>query len=146
MLKKILKRKGPVAVFVLRVFYRLGLMEASFYARAFVWHLTHRVGKRITIDEAYRYFYLSFLRVPPDKIEIIRKTDKSITTASFHDCPVLSFAEIIGEDTRKVCLGISKGPCDYFIRKLGGHIRFESDYFQIRPHCPKCIETIRLSD
>jgi hypothetical protein len=96
----------------------------------------------MTIEDVYYFFYVSFLRIPPDRIEIIKKTESSITTGCTNDCPVLNIATIIGEDTRNACVRISKGPCNYFIRKLGTNIHYENDYRQIRPHYPKCIETV----
>ena len=94
----------------------------------------------------HHLFYVDFLKVPPDKMEITRHTENSITTLVSHDCPILKMAGIIDEDTRKMCLKVSKGPCKYFIRKLGPNIRVENDYYHIRPYCPKGRETISILD
>ena len=138
------EHKGPIRRAILRFLYTSGLIILSFYAGAFIWHLRHRKKKQLTITDVHHLFYVDFLKVPPDKMEITRQTENSITTLVSHDCPILRMAGIIDEDTRKVCLKVSRGPCKYFIRKLGPNIRVDNDYYNIRPHCPKCGETISI--
>ncbi len=138
------KHKGPIRRAILKFLYKSGMIKLSFYTSAFIWHRIHRKKEQMTVTDVHHLFYIDFLKVPPDKMEIIRQTEKSITTLVSHDCPILKMAATINEDTRKMCLNTSKGPCKYFIRKLGANIRVDNDYYHIRPHYPKCRETISI--
>ena len=117
-------------------------MAVFFYAKAYIWHCIHRNIQIKTVEEAFEYFYISFLKVPPQDIRILDKTETSMTVACSHDCPILDMAIIMGKDTRIVCQRVSKGPCLYFIRKLGRDIEVANTYNHIRPHEDAYIETI----
>ena len=138
------KHRCTIRRTVLRFLYKSGLITLSFYAGAFIWHRAPSQKKQMTITDVHHLFYVDFLKVPPDKMEITKQTENSITTLVSHDCPILKMAGIIDEDTRKMCQKVSKGPCNYFIRKLGTSIRIENDYYHIRPHFPTCRETISI--
>lgn len=143
----ILFKGAPTIIkYVILLLYKLRLLELSFYVRAYVWHLTNRKPEKVTIMDVYDFFYISFLNIPPDKIEIVEKTENSIFTKCFHNCPIFNMAGILGKDTRVMCRSISKGPCEYFIRKLGKNITVDNEYYRIRPHFPKCEETITIVD
>ena len=143
-LMMLLNEKPRIIKLIMLLLYRLRLLELSFYARAYIWHLKNNKPEKLTIMDLYNFFYISFLKVPPDKIEIVEKSENRIFTRCFHDCPLLNTARLLGKDTRELCRRISKGPCEYFIRKFGKNIIVDNEYYRIRPHLPKCEETITI--
>jgi hypothetical protein len=143
-MNRILKENRPLIKWILLLSYHCRIIEVSFYARAFLWHLKNREVKVNTIDDLFQCFYLDFLQVPLQHIDVLEKTQKTMTLGTHHECPILTLAERMGKDTREVCPKTSKGPCSYFIRKLGNHVQMENDYSRIRPHDDQCIETLRI--
>ena len=143
--QRLIKNGSPVVKSIVKLFYHSGVIKASFYTKAFLWHLFRGRVKIKTIDDVFKYFYSDFLKIPAADITIIEKTKSTITVAVNQNCPILNMASMMGKDTREVCLRLSNPPCEYFIRKLGKNIRVENDYFHIRPHTHHCIEKISIT-
>ncbi|MCK4784206.1 MAG: hypothetical protein KAV87_10680 [Desulfobacteraceae bacterium] len=139
---------GPIKRALVFLDYRLGIMRLSFYIHAWQWHRRHRKQKKnsYSVDELFEIFYIDFLAIPRDQIKIIWKTDTSIFTKCYHECPILGMALLLEKNTREVCRRTSKGPCDYFIRRLSHRIIVENEYYEIRPHVPGCTETLTIPD
>lgn len=135
--------KSRIIKVITLLLYKLRLLELSFYVKAYVWHLTKKQPEKLTITDVHNLFHIQFLK-PPHKMEIVERAENSILTKCFHDCPILSWARIIGKDTREVCRRISKGPSEYFIKKLARNIIVDNGYYRIRPHFPSCEETITI--
>lgn len=45
-----------------------------------------------SIEEVYRVFYIDFLRLRPEHVEIVKLTDRELVTISRNPCPILNLS------------------------------------------------------
>ena len=96
--------------------------------------------------DVFRIFYLDFLRIPRQYVEMVEMTSTKFVTRCFNPCPILDFARIININTRDVCKVISETISNWFLYFLNKQLKFTRNYQQIRPYCSNCEETVSLTE
>ena len=102
--------------------------------------------KGTPVEQAYRIFYLDYLKINPNDVKIIEKSKNKIITRWRNPCPVLKACKILGLDTRKICKKAYDDSAQAFISKIDPKLKFKRNYNKIRPYFDYCEETIELSD
>ena len=98
------------------------------------------------VEKAYELFFLRYLRIPVDKVPIVKKTDRKIVFKSYNFCPTLEACKILGLDTRFVCKNAYERPTQAFFSQIDPKLRFKRNYECIRPHSEYCEEIIKLEE
>ncbi|MEM0065857.1 MAG: hypothetical protein QXT76_00515 [Sulfolobales archaeon] len=120
----------------------ISIAKCLFFAYALVWLLGAR--KVISIDDVVNTFYIDFLRLRREYVEVVRVSECEVVTRCRNPCPILSLALKRGLDTRYVCREVSEPVCRYVLRKLNPDLVFERNYEWIRPYSESCEERIAL--
>lgn len=102
---------------------------------------------RNPIDDAYRIFYEVYLGISaPKDGEIVEKTDKKLVTRWWNYCPVLEVCKKLSLDTREICKKAYHKPVQIFLSKINPKLKFDRNYYCIRPHTSYCEEIITLKE
>ncbi len=121
-----------------RVLLILGLLV--FYLYAHLWLLKPR--RASTMRDLYEVFYMDFLALRPEDVEVVKLTDEELVTVSRNPCPILKLAMTLKMDTRYVCKFISETVCKHVLKHIDEGLVFERDYDHIRPYKDGCRERI----
>jgi len=124
--------------------YKLKFLELRFYLHAIKWLISHEVPKNPNARDIYDLFYLGFLSMDEQYIEIVELTDDKLVTRCTNPCPILEIAEDINISTREVCLKTSERGCKFYLRLVSKNIEFIRNYENIRPIGRYCEETILI--
>ncbi|MEM2208192.1 MAG: hypothetical protein QXG17_05830 [Sulfolobales archaeon] len=120
----------------------ISIAKCLFFAYALVWLLGAR--KVISIDDVVNTFYIDFLRLRREYVEVVRVSECEVVTRCRNPCPILFLALKRGLDTRYVCQVVSEPVCKYVLKKLNPEIIFERNYGWIRPYSESCEERIYI--
>ncbi|MEM1508416.1 MAG: hypothetical protein QXY49_02435 [Thermofilaceae archaeon] len=115
---------------------------AVFYLYGFLWLLKPR--KIESLRDLYKLFYIDFLVLKPEYVEIIKLNDSELITISRNPCPILRLTQALKMDTRYVCRLVSENVCRYVLKRIDGRLVFERDYNHIRPYSDGCLERIYI--
>jgi len=96
------------------------------------------------MEDVYRVFYVDFLRLKPEHVEIVKLTDRELITISRNPCPILKLSMILRMDTRYTCKLVSETVAKYVLKHINRNLVFERDYNYIRPYKDGCLERIYL--
>ncbi len=121
---------------------RVGVFRLVGFFLAFTWLRAHKPPRPRTMTEVGCLFYLDFLQVPPQNYEVVSVTPTKLVTRCDNPCPILDFAQAIHVDTLDMCRTISEPMSKWFVRLVDNRLEFTRNYHMIRPHSPKCEETI----
>lgn len=113
-----------------------------FYLYGFLWLLKPRKIK--SLRDLYELFYIDFLVLKPEYVEIVKLNDTELITISRNPCPILRLAQALKMDTRYVCKLVSETVCKYVLRRINSKLVFERDYNYIRPYRDGCLERIYI--
>ncbi len=127
---------------ILKIIYKLRLLEAFFYLMAFILTLFRKITEKKTMKDVFNLFYIQFLKIPAKNCQIIEINDKKLVTRCNNPCFILDMSIKLGIDTRESCKRISGGPSEYFLKRLNKKLIFRRNYDHIRPRFPSCEETI----
>ncbi len=116
----------------------LGLLVFSLYAH--LWLLRPR--RAVTMRDLYEAFYIDFLALRPEDVEIVKLTDEELIAISRNPCPILKLATTLKMDTKYVCKFISETVCKHVLKHIDEGLIFERDYDYIRPYKDGCRERI----
>ena len=124
------------------------LLEQSVTQRRIKWYQSSELSNidGTLVETAYELFFLHYLRIPADKVPIVKKTDSKIVIKSYNFCPTLEACKILGLDTRFVCKNAYERPTQAFFSQIDPKLRFERNYECIRPHSEYCEEIIILDE
>ena len=115
-----------------------------FYSYGFLWTLKpRRIG---TMKDVFELFYIRFLRLEREHVEILELTDRELVTVSINPCPILRLTLILGMDTRYTCRLVSETVCRHVLKRMDPKLVFERDYSHIRPYGDGCLERILLKN
>jgi hypothetical protein len=117
------------------------LMRASFFLYGFLWTLKPR--RAGSMREVLKLFYLDFLRIDEEDVEVVKLAEDELVTRCRNPCPILRLSLRFNLDTRKVCREVSEPVCRYVLSKLNPRLAFERNYGHIRPYKESCEERIR---
>lgn len=92
--------------------------------------------------DVFEQFYIRFLRLEREHVEILELTDTGLVTVSRNPCPILRLTLILRMDTRYTCRLVSETVCRYVLRRMNPRLVFERDYSHIRPYRDGCLEKI----
>lgn len=112
-----------------------------FFTYGLIWTVRRR-GPR-DMRELYELFYVKFLRLKPEQVEVVRITDNELITVSRNPCPILRLSLALGVDTRLSCRLVSETVCRFVLRRMDPRLVFWRDYERIRPYSDGCLEVIR---
>lgn len=98
------------------------------------------------MKDVFELFYIDFLMLKREQVEVIKLTDKELVTVSRNPCPILRLTLMLGMDTRYTCRLVSETVCRYVVRKIDSRLVFERDYSHIRPYVDGCLERIILKN
>jgi len=113
-----------------------------FYLYGTVWLLKRPCAN--SMEELYRVFYIDFLRLKPEHVEIVKLTDRELVTISRNPCPILKLSSALRMDTRHTCKLVSEIVCKYVLKHINKNLVFERNYSYIRPYKDGCLERIYL--
>jgi len=113
-----------------------------FYLYGTIWLLKR--PRANSMEELYRVFYIDFLRLRPEHVEIVKLTDRELVTISRNPCPILRLSLALRMDTRYTCKLVSETVCKYVLKHINKNLVFERDYSHIRPYKDGCLERIYL--
>lgn len=113
-----------------------------FYSYGFIWTLKPRRIK--TMRDVFELFYIRFLRLEREHVEILELNDSELVTVSRNPCPILRLTLMLGMDTRYTCRLVSETVCRYVLKRMDPRLVFERDYSRIRPYWNGCLERIYL--
>lgn len=113
---------------------------AVFYLYGFLWLLRPRRVR--SMRDVYELFYIDFLALKPEHVEVVKLSDTELVTISRNPCPILRLAQALGMDTRYVCKLVSETVCRYVLKRIDNALVFERDYSYIRPYSDGCLERI----
>lgn len=116
----------------------LGLL--FFYLYGFLWTLKPRRVE--TMEEVFELFYIRFLGLKSEHIEVVKLTDAELITLSRNPCPILKLTMLLNMDTRYTCRLISETVCRYVLKRMDPTLVFERDYNHIRPYRDDCLERV----
>ncbi|MCS7369601.1 MAG: hypothetical protein NDF57_07810 [archaeon GBS-70-058] len=118
------------------------IAKYSFYLLGWFWTLKPRRVE--SMEDVLNLFYIQFLRLKKDDIEVIKLNDRELITRAKNPCPILKLSLILKIDTKISCKIISEPVCKYVLRKLNPNLKFERNYNHIRPYSESCEERIYL--
>ncbi|MEM4700476.1 MAG: hypothetical protein QXT74_06015 [Candidatus Nezhaarchaeales archaeon] len=118
----------------------LFLAKLSFYLYALLWLI--RPWRAESLSEVYELFYIGFLRLRREDVEVVRLSGRELVTRSRNPCPVLKLALLLKLDTRYVCRYVSEPVSRYVVERLNPRLAFERNYGHIRPYSDSCEERI----
>jgi len=113
-----------------------------FYLYGFLWTLKPR--KIETMKDVFELFYIDFLLLKREQVEVVELTDTELVTVSRNPCPILRLTLTLGMDTRYTCRLVSETVCRYVLRRMDPRLVFERDYNHIRPYADGCLERVFL--
>lgn len=116
------------------------LAKLSFYLYGLLWLMRARRAR--SLSEVYELFYIDFLRLRREDVEVVRVSDRELVTRSRNPCPVLKLSLLLRLDTRYVCRYVSEPVCRYVLERLSPGLAFERNYERIRPYSDSCEERI----
>ncbi|MEM1623291.1 MAG: hypothetical protein QW780_00970 [Sulfolobales archaeon] len=122
----------------------MSMARGLFFAYARLWLM--RARRVVSIGDVVNTFYMDFLRLQREHVEVVRVSECEVVTRCRNPCPILSLALKRGLDTRYVCREVSEPVCRYVLRKLNPDLVFERNYGRIRPYSESCEERIALRD
>jgi hypothetical protein len=120
----------------------LGLL--IFYLYGFLWTL--KLRRIETMEDVFELFYINFLKLKKEHVEIVKLTDKELITISRNPCPILKLTLLLKMDTRYTCRLISETVCKYVLKRMDPRLVFERDYNYIRPYKDGCLERIYFKE
>ncbi|MEM2007341.1 MAG: hypothetical protein QXG17_06670 [Sulfolobales archaeon] len=120
----------------------VSVARGLFFAYACIWLLKPR--KAVSIESVVSTFYIDFLRLRRDHVEVVKLGECEVVTRCRNPCPILFLALKRGLDTRYVCQVVSEPVCKYVLKKLNPEIIFERNYGWIRPYSESCEERIYI--
>ncbi len=123
----------------------LSLAKLVFYVYAMLWLLARRGVKVVKAGDILRLFYMDFLRIRREYIEVVKLDHCELVTRCSNPCPILSLSLRLGLDTRYTCRRVSEPVCYFVLKKLRHDAEFERNYDWIRPYRGSCEERIYLS-
>ena len=100
----------------------------------------------VTPREAFDLLFFDYMKLPKEKLPVVRETESEIIWLSKNECDTLEACKEIGLDTRKVCRDIYEKSTQAFISQLDPQLRFCRDYNEIRPYAEHCKEMIFIID
>ncbi len=118
----------------------LAIAKTIFFVYGFMWTLKRRPIK--SMNDVYKLFYLNFLRLHENDVEIVRLEDDVLVTRCKNPCPILRLSLSLNVDTKTSCKIVSEPVCKYVLRKLNPNLVFKRNYEHIRPYNESCEETI----
>ena len=121
-----------------------GILEDIVTEKRLKWLSSTRIDRDRPVDEAYRLFYLEYLKLDPGDAEVVERTPRKIVMRWKNHCPTLEACRSLGIDTRYVCRRVYEGSTQAFMEKIHPGLRFSRNYEAIRPHSDYCEETIEL--
>ncbi|MEM2210143.1 MAG: hypothetical protein QXX97_06275 [Nitrososphaerota archaeon] len=116
------------------------LVKAFFYFYGFLWTIKPR--KVNSMKDVYELFYINFLRIDKEYIEIIKINENELITRCKNPCPILKLSLFFNLDTKNVCKIVSEPICKYVLHKMNQRLVFERNYNHIRPYKESCEERI----
>lgn len=111
-----------------------------FFLYAFLWPVFSK--RTSSMEDVLKIFYIDFLKVGANDIEIVKINEDELITRCKNPCPILWLATRLGMDTKHVCKEVSEPACEYFLKKLNPNLVFERNYNHIRPYKESCEERI----
>ncbi len=120
----------------------LALALFVFYSYGFFWTLKPRRIR--TMRDVFELFYIRFLRLEREHVEILELADTKLVTVSRNPCPILVLTLMLRMDTRYTCRLVSETVCRYVLKRMDSKLVFERDYSHIRPYSDGCLERIFL--
>lgn|GEM_PF-422536 len=124
----------------------LSIAKLVFYTYAMLWLLARRDVKVAKIEDVLELFYIDFLRIERDYVEVVKLDRCELVTRCTNPCPILSLSLRLGLDTRYTCREVSEPVCRFILKKLRPDIVFERNYGWIRPYRESCEERIYLAN
>lgn len=94
--------------------------------------------------DVFELFYIRFLRLEREHVEILELADTELVTVSRNPCPILVLTLMLRMDTRYTCRLVSETVCRYVLKRMDSKLVFERDYNHIRPYSDGCLERIFL--
>jgi hypothetical protein len=98
------------------------------------------------MEDVFELFYINFLKLKKEHVEIVKLTDKELITISRNPCPILKLTLLLKMDTRYTCRLISETVCKYVLKRMDPRLVFERDYNYIRPYKDGCLERIYFKE
>jgi hypothetical protein len=102
--------------------------------------------KGTDVEKAFQLVLFEYMKLKPEEVPIIEKTDKRIVWRSYDFCPYLEAVKKLGMDTRVVCRHATHSPVQAMIEKINPKLLFSRNYVAIRPYAEYCEEIIELID
>jgi hypothetical protein len=121
-----------------------GILEELVSERRLRWLSSARIDPEDPVNEAYRLFYLEYLKLDPGDADVVEKTPRKVVVRWENPCPTLEACKNLGIDTREVCRRVYERPTQAFMERIHPGLRFTRNYDAIRPHSGYCEETIEL--
>ena len=109
------------------------------------WFKEHRlalINLVPTPRRAFEMLFFDYMGLHPQDLPILSESELEITWLSRNPCPTLDACEILGLDTRQVCLSAYERSTQALLSCLDPQLRFLRSYREIRPHAPHCRESI----
>jgi hypothetical protein len=113
-----------------------------FYLYGFLWTLKPR--KIETMRDVFEPFYIDFLLLKREQVEVVKLTDTELVTVSRNPCPILRLTLMLGMVIKHTCRLVSETVCRYVLRRMDPRLVFERDYNHIRLYRDGCLERIFL--
>ncbi|MCS7139410.1 MAG: hypothetical protein N3F04_00725 [Candidatus Nezhaarchaeota archaeon] len=120
----------------------LFLAKLFFYFYGFMWALGAPKARKVS--EVLELFYIRFLRVQRNHVEVVKLDDYELVTRCRNPCPILWLSLRLSLDTKFTCRYISEPVCKYVLKRLNPNLVFERNYNGIRPYKDYCEERILL--
>lgn len=113
-----------------------------FYLYGFLWTLKPRKIK--SMKDVLELFYIDFLMLKREHVEVVKLTNTELITVSRNPCPILKLTLMLKMDTRYTCKLVSEPVCRYVLRHIDPRLVFERNHNHIRPYADGCLERIFL--
>lgn len=100
--------------------------------------------KGTDVEKAFQLVLFEYMKLKPEEVPIVEKTDKKIVWKSYDFCPYLEAIKKLKMDTRIVCRCATHSPVQAMIEKINPKLLFSRNYVTIRPYAEYCEEIIEL--
>ena len=102
------------------------------------------VVKEQLIDHAFNVYYFDALRLNPEDVEIVEKTEKRIVCRWRNPCQVWKKCKMLKLDTKIVCREAFEKPAKILLKQIDQKLNFRRNYDKIRPYTDFCEEIIEI--
>ncbi|MCL5733907.1 MAG: hypothetical protein M1334_04660 [Patescibacteria group bacterium] len=117
--------------------------------RRMTWFNEHKNSlnlKGTDVEKAFQLVLFEYMKLKPEEVPIIEKTEKKIVWRSYDFCPYLEAVKKLKMDTRVVCRCATHSPVQAMIETINPKLLFSRNYIAIRPYTEYCEEIIELID